>query len=829
MIKSSWLKFSILICLNVFETTLVFAQGAGEIKGVLKDATTKELLPFATLVLYDKNTKGIIKTSQTDEVGNILIGNIPTGDFTLQITSIGYQPIVKDSIGIRPTNLELNLGEVFMQVSADNMLHEVNITAKKLLLQEREGKKIFEVSQSLISVGGTAADVLQNVPTLQIDANGQISLRGANRVSVLVDGKLSLIGGGDISQVLQSIPANTIEKIEVIANPSARYNAEGNAVVNIITKKNSLSGFNGSTTLSIGTRDNYLGSTNLSFQNKKLNVYGHYTYQYGKTLSYGFQNISYLENRQPTGFSNEIFPSITLNKGHTLRAGIEFTLTKKSTFNVSAGLNPKKNSRDEVLHIDLLDASGLFIQQSKHDILTRGKNHNYDLNLDFYQQFKKPKEELAISVAYANTSTNAFQSFSTDIYQLNGVPVNTDTDFVRNYTQGQQSYLNIQADYTLPLGKTGLLETGFRNQTTLNDKRQNIYNLNQESKNYDFNYRFSNEFTSNNQIQALYINFKNQIQSFSYQLGLRGEHGDFEAILKSYDVTNKQLYDTPVSVITKGLYPSIFLSQQLGKEQQLKLNYTRRVNRPSARELNPFYDLSDPVNYEIGNTKILPEDRHSIELVYSKNWKRATLNSSLYYSQINHVLKQLQTNFEDVTVLTTSANLRRATIKGLEIVSHVDVLKNWDFTANLNLYHRDNAAAPEYGIGASKGFSWNANITNNISLVKNLSLQLRVDYRAKDKIIQDRYNAAYGIDIGANYSFLNKKASLVFSSRDILNSRKRSFLRASDDILLDFERRTLGSRATFSFVYRFGKTNFSASKPKKTEEQPAKRIDANGG
>ena len=300
------------------------------------------------------------------------------------------------------------------------------------------------------------------------------------------------------------------------------------------------------------------------------------------------------------------------------------------------------------------------------------------------------------------------------------------------------------------------------------------------------------------------------------KFGLRGEIAHLDATFLGYQasaqtanagaIINYLAYSTPIQVPSKGIYPSVFLTQKLDNDQQLQFSFTNRVTRPTARELNPSTDFSDPTNYETGNPNLVPESINSLEFDYNKSWKGVTLTSGIYYSRLNNVIKHIEGDPVNGVIVTTAENLKHSNTTGLELIGHFDLIKAWDFTANANIFERQNDAAPQYGIAANSGLSWNANITNNISLVKSLSIQVRADYRAADQVIQDRNRAAFGLDAGARYDFPGNKASLSFNSTDIFNSRKWAFLRTSDAVLLDFERRTIGSRGTLTFTYHFGKS-----------------------
>jgi ferric enterobactin receptor len=819
------LKFKLVITMLMLSgiSSNLYAQNNGKITGIVKDAQTHEAISFATVALINLATKANIQASQTDITGNFTLANLSSGTFILRFSYLGYNAVVKENITINQTGNVLNLGEIQMSSSPNKVLNEVTITAKKPTLQNKDGKKIFAVNQSLVSQGGTAADLLQNVPTLQIDVNGNVSLRGSTGVKVLVDGKPSLIAGGDATQILQSIPASSIENVEVIANPSAKYDAEGQGIINIILKKNSKAGFNGSVTASAGTRNNYNGSGALSYQTGKVNVYGNYSLRDGDTYSNGFQYLTFLQPTDATVYSNETFPSTTHNKIQNVKAGIDYSLAPKSILSVSGSLNRRNTHRDELLEINNLDANNLPIQLSHQNNTTNSNGKSYELDLDYSQHFKKPKKELTFNFSYAHGTSRNFQVYQnqSSIISPRG-PVRPDPDPLESDLWNNGNNYNIQADYVLPTGKTGQISAGYRSQISLGNNNQYAYDLNNGVPSPFYTY--TNLFSSNKQIHALYLNYQNQISNFNYEIGLRGEDSHLNATFTGYDANNA-LYSTPIKVPSKGLYHSVFLTQKLKGDQQLQFSFTNRVTRPTPRELNPSTDFSDPTNYETGNPHLIPESINSLELGYNKNWKNISFTSSLYYSRLNNVIKHIESAPVNGLIITTAQNLKHSTTTGLELIGHFDLIKAWDFTANANIFERQNDAAPQFGIAANSGLSWNANITNNIAIIKSLAIQIRADYRAADFIIQDRNRPAFGLDAGAKYDFPGNQASLSFNSVDIFNTRKWAFLRSSDALLLDFQRRTLGSRATLSFTYHFGKSTGAHKQPKKKEDNPDKRID----
>jgi len=811
-------KWLLITAVSMGAAPTLFAQDKGRLEGKIRlegRIIDEQNRPLASTTVTLVDIYGIIasKITTTDSTGRFSIDEIPYGLFTCKISHTGYQPITRDSIAFTPTSGTINIGDLTMMPSG-KILAEVTVSARSPTIRNGPDKKVFAVNQSLVSLGGSAVDLLQNVPTLQVDANGNVSLRGATDLIVLVNGKRSVIGGGTITQVLQSIPASSIDRVEIITNPSAKYDAEGQALINIVLKKNNAAGSNGSVAVTGGTRDNYNAAASISYQNSSINWYGNYSYQRRNTYSNGFQDMTFLLSPDPAYYSNETFPSITITDLHSARAGLDYALSARDGLSISGAYNASTTVRNEWLTVDNLTADNLPAQLSTRHNGTMGNGNSYELTADYTHQFSKPQRELAFDFDYSRGVTNNLQLYNTYIYNIDGNAADS-TSVLKDSKLARTRNYNIQLDYTTPIGKAGHLETGYRSQISVADNQEWDYNLDQTSSEYDPDYSLINFFKSTSQVHAAYITFRQQIKTFAFQLGIRGELGRFNAHLQSFD-SSGQLVVQPITVNTQGLYPSLLLTKQLEGGRQIQLSYSRRVLRPTPRELDPFFDVSDPVNYDEGNPRLLPESIHSVELTYTHTWPKASLNDAIKHIQVAPV--------NDVTI-TIAENLPRAINTGLEFIGNFHPVHAWDFTANVNVYERINDGDSAYGISATQGVSWNVNLTNNFSLAKNLTLQVRADYKAADLIIQDRYRPAWGIDAGAKYDFWHKKASLSLNGRDIFNTRRWSFLRVSDALLLNFQRVTYSARASLTFTYRFGKSTSGAKSRTKPQEQQDTRLE----
>ncbi len=799
--------------------TLAQTAGAAQINAKVLDASSNEAVPFATAVVLNSQTKATVRAGQTDAEGNLSIKNLPAGTYTFKISYVGFQTMVRDGITL-VNNQVYSLGTIKMKAAKGTELNEVVIQGERAAMQLGIDKKVFSVDKSLVSEGGTATDLLANVPSVQTDMDGNVSLRGSAGVRVLIDGKPSLIGGGDVSVILQSIPASSIETVEVITNPSSKYDAEGQSgIINIVLKKNSKLGLNGNVALSAGNRDNYNANTSLSFQNNKVNLFGNYSYRSGNRLGGGFNNIQYLNTTsEGTAFADQNTDSRSHDQGHNVKAGIDYTLAPKSIVSFSGGFNMRDNDRRETLLINQFNTANAPVRLSNRRNENEGKGNSFDLNLDFAQKFKKPKEELTFNLNYSEGNNDNFQFYNTDIYFQTNQNLNN-LVLERNLRDGWNRNFNIQADYVRPVGTAGRIEAGYRSQFRDSKSMTDASTFLDSLDAYEKNFLVSNAFESGEQIHALYLNYQNQIGNFGYQLGLRGEDAELNTTSGRFQETGSTIY-TPGKIAYTRLYPSVFVSQKLKNDQQVQLSYTRRVNRPRGWDTNPFLDVSDPLMWNQGNPNLKPEDVHAFELGYSKYFKKVSIISSLYFRQTNDLIQRVRSepNAQGVTI-STPQNLTRNIATGLELISRVDVAKPWNFTANVNLYQSKIDGAPQYGIVERSGFTWNANLTNNFNLPYNITMQLRADYRAPEVMAQGKRNAMYGVDAGAKYDFKDKKSSLSLNVRDVFSTRRWSMTTEANNSIVDFERYMQGTMTNLTYSYRFGKTTFTAKKPKRDQEQ----------
>lgn len=771
----------------------------GRLSGTVTESSNKPV-DFATVAVINKQT-GQTRSTQTDLQGKFTLTNLNLGTYTLKISFVGYQPYSRDSIILTDNKPAVNLGNLVLSQSKANVLKEVVVQGQRSSIQLGVDRKVFSVEQSLVSEGGSASDLLANVPTVSVDIDGNVALRGSGSVRVLIDGKPSAIGGGDIASVLQALPASSIETIELITNPSSKYDPEGQTgIINIVLKKNKKLGMNGAVSVSAGTQDNYNANTNLNYRDGKLNLYGNYSFRYGNRLGGGFTRTTFLNNN---GTVNNNSDGKRLNTGNTAKAGLDYYFNTKTTLGLSANLNLRSGDRNEDINYLYRNYSEALDGTSYRTAREDDKDTGYDLSLDFSRKFKKQGEDLVANFSFGRSKEDEIQHLNQEFYDLAGLKRDTLDSRMNDGLEKATNY-NIQLDYTLPINKQQKFETGYRSTIRLEDASQFSQFYNNSSASIETDPAQSNDFNLEDIVHAVYASYQNQLtKNFGFQAGLRAE----QAYL------NTRYRGLSDNTVTEGnldyfrIYPSIFLTQKLSGEQQLQLSYTRRVNRPRGWQVNPFTDLSDPNNIRVGNPGLNPEDVHSFELSYMKYFKGLTLTSSAYARQVNDVVEGIQSVIDSTTTLTQFINLTRNRAAGLEVIGRADISKGLNITANVNVFYNKFFGSPENNIAPNSGYNWTSNLTAGIKLPYNLSAQLNANYMAPRVTAQGKSKDMFGADAALKLDLLNKKGSLSFNTRDIFNSRKWGSVTETNLFSRESQRRMQGRMSTLTFSYRFGSSD----------------------
>lgn len=805
------IEYIVLLAALVLPLSTWAQEKRASISAVVIDEVSKEPVGFASAALLNQESKSYIKGMQTVDDGKILFTDVAPGVYAIRITYVGYENYVREHVVV-DAGKNLNLDNILLKPSGE-LLEEVVVEGTPPAMEMGIDRKIFNVAQSTLSVGGTATDLLANVPSLQVDMDGTVSLRGSSSVRILINGRESALAGSDVTQFLQSLPANAVERIEVVTNPSSKYDAEGQSgIINIVLKKNTYLGFNGSVNVSGGSYNNYMAGTNLNFRNRNFNYYGGYTFNRRNMLGDGVNNTELLSNNSLT---NNVSESERLGLNHSVQLGVDYYLGEKTLIGLAGNLSLRGNERNEDLfyryinHPQLSGNSSRYSRQDEDDL-------GYEVTLDVKRSFEREGEELLANVAFGYDGEEGINRFNQD---YTTPPTGLYERMRLNDTEEDGRNINIQLDYVRPFGDNHKFEAGYR--TIIRSSLERQYSQVDSTNGLQPDYQVSNDFDMTSSVHALYANYQNKLTNkLGYQVGLRAE----QAYL-----------DTELGLLTPGLpedertvagrldyfrlYPSVFLTQEFGNKNQLQLSYTRRVSRPRGWQVNPFVDVSDNLNHRQGNPNLLPEDIHSFELGHTKTWPSLLITSSVYHRIVNDVTQPIIQEVDENTGVTLMQwqNISRNESTGLELISRIDLSKKWDVMANLNAFHTRFQGSEDFGIAASKGFSWNANATTNYRFTPLLSLQARFEYEAPRIMAQGKGIENFVIDAGLKLDVLNRRGSIMFNARDLLNQRRFGGYTTSNGVYRYFEHRWMRRTFMLSFNYRFGNQDLKRDERKRNE------------
>jgi len=731
----------------------------GKITGKLVDAQ-KQPLSYTTVTLLREDSS-VVNGDLSKEDGSFSI-SAGEGTYLLRISGIGIKTRTIPGVAITAAKPIYDLG-IINEATSAKTLKAVEVVGERPLMQMNVDKKVFNVEKNITTAGGTASDVLQNVPSVSVDVDGNISLRGKDNPTVLIDGKPATLLGGDVATALQSLPASSVESVEVITNPSAKYDAQGmSGIINIITKRDNKFGFNGSVSAGAGTRDKYNGNLSLNLKNNKWNFFLNSNFKQNRNYNH------HTQDRINVG-SDTAFHTYEDNlhkfSGLFNTIGAEYTIDKHNTITLTENLNKMQWG------------GGGYANYQKYagslsDVLSRqyrtndhsGGPFSTSTTLDYKHKFKKEKQELTASGTFAKTWVKRTQDYATSYYNESGV---LERSPIYEYApgSGDNTTFTGQTDFTTPfLTKTGKLDAGVKTQLYWFNSRNNP-TLDSNGYTHIDSVLLSN-YSYTQQIDAGYVNLSDQFGKWGYQAGLRLEYSNYSGSVNStshIDYTNSYL----------NLFPSAYLSYKMKEDQSFYLNYSRRINRPSFFQLIPFVDLSNPLDTNVGNPNLRPEFIHNIELSYNKQFKKGnSLMASVYYQYTQNLIERYKTFYSDGTTFTQPKNLSSGTTYGFELTGHVQMTRFWDATLNMNFFQNNILGTNIDPTLNNSGFSWFGKLNTNLRLPYGFSFQLNANYEAPKVAGQGRVQEVYWVDAALRKSLLKNKAAVVLNVSDIFNTRK---------------------------------------------------------
>ncbi len=778
-----------------------------EITGQVIEKNSNQGLEFATIIFKPLRGKRVFG-GLTNKNGKFSI-DIPKGMYTVNVEFLSFKTITLNDIRIDQNR---SLGVIFLEEDQQT-LDEIELIAEKSTMEIRLDKKIYNVGKDMTVKGGTASDVLDNIPSVTVDTDGVVSLRGNENVRILINGKPSGLVGIDDTEALRQFPADVIKKVEVITSPSARYDAEGTAgILNIILRQGKALGFNGSATVNTGIPAYYGFSTNLNYRMEKVNFFTNIGYSNRDTPGNASATT---ENFSPTAsnpFTKELRDFERIRKDLNTNFGLEYFFSEKTSitgsflYRNSNRENETTNFTDAFDNNLVLDNTNLRFEDgdSKSSVL------QYSLN--FQRNFKNDGHVLTLDFQLQDNTSDSFSLITNE----ETFPDEITKPSEKIDSENSQQRLLLQGDYVLPIGEKQQFEAGFR--TNINDLTTDYRFYNEDvNGNFILNENVSNIFVYDETIHALYSQYGNKFGNISALFGLRMEYTNIDVKIVGLDLDfNKNYTD---------FFPTVNLAYEFSETENLSLGYNRRIRRPRSRFINPFPSVSSKTNIFQGNPDLDPSISNGLDLGYYKRWKKITFNTSVYYT---HAIDVFQFISEDTGELTdeglpiirrTPINLSTSDRYGFEFSLNYTPIKQWRFNTSFNFYNSTIKGFYDGEDFGSVNTSWFTRFSSKIVLPAKIDWQTTMMYRGPSENSQSKRDGMFYTSLAFSKDILKGNGTLTFNIDDVFNSRKRTSETLTDTFSQISEFQFRQRQFRLSFAYRFNQ---------KKKRQRQRNMDSGG-
>jgi len=750
------LKFFLFVLLGVITTAQ--AQNSGTVSGKIIEKSNSMPISYATVSIKDNGK--VVSGVNTDDNGDFIIKNLALKSYTIEIQYIGFRKYIGSvllSENKKTATVNISLEEEATQLKG------VNIIAERSTIEQKIDRKVVNVGKDLTTAGASASDIMNNIPSVNVDQDGKLSLRGNDNVRVLIDGRPSNI---DPAQLLKQIPSTSIKKIELITNPSAKYNPEGmSGIINIVLHKNANTGFNGTYSggITFGETAKYNQSLDLNYKTGKVNFFGNAGQNFGTYFNEGHiirldQNIV-----QNLNIKND-------NDSYLYKIGMDYLIDDHNTLSFYTNQNKSTgkgfvDTNIDYNDVDDSDVANIF-QKSKY----WGPETTGTYNLAYKHIFKKEGHTLDIEGNYSDTKEIQNANFDTEITNLDNTANRTVYD---DYINGTRKLSTVNVDYVNPLNEKTTLEAGAEARITRTD---NIYNTGNTLAELP-----SSNYTYDTDIYSAYVTFGQKFKKFSYQLGARFESYKVAANL------NQGLSKFDDDYVT--LYPSAYLTYNLNEKNTFQLSYSRRVDRPSLEQTKPIREFSTPLVTSLGNPELRPQFTNSVEVNYTKTLEKGSFTAGIFVRSINDQISRIlypdETDASNEKQIMTFTNYDHNTAYGFEASFNYKITKWWDISPSIDFssinqqgvvfqYNpADKTSNPlERKITVS---AFNGRMNSNFKVNKRLSFLLFGFYRGAVDGLQNNSHEMYKMDIGSRYTLLDNKMNISLRFNDVFNTMKYAF------------------------------------------------------
>jgi outer membrane receptor protein involved in Fe transport len=764
----------------------------GGIKGRIIETESHEPVEFATASLFKTIDSSLVKGAVTNKQGQFSFSQIQGGKYYIQINCLGYETLNISNVTLSNNMPILDLGIKEIKLS-NILLEDVKVIGGKSVLNTSIDRKIYNVDKDILSQSGSVSDILQNIPSVTVDIDGQVSLRGSSNITFFINGKPSTMLNKNSAMVLQQLSASNLERIEVITNPSAKYKPEGfGGIINIVLKKEKQKGFNGSVLASAGNDSRYNANLSLNYNTGKLNIFGSYGFRRNNSprISSDYR-ISKDSSLQIINFYNSNSNSLSKPISHMGYVGVEYQINEQNKIEFTTNADFQYMKRTQLTNTSWEDSQEKLTSEYSTERINKETDNEWETNLVFEHQFKEEDHTLQFEF-----NLSGYDETENNLYTENHSFPSVQKDFSWIVLSKGGPKTELYAEYTLPINEETEFEAGY----VLEVFRDDLFylgeyfdkNLNKWQKDYDK----SNDFIFHQQVHALYSTFAHSFDRLSFLAGLRME--------QVYITSNLITLDSIVLNNYFKIYPTLHLSYEIDDKQELQLNYSKRVRRPDSDEMNPFPEYSDPRNIESGNPLIKPEQSHSLEFGYHLKGDHFSFVPSIYYRYKYDAFTEIKSYINDTVLLSSFVNLSKSQSTGIELIMSANIKNKVKLNWSMDGYYSSLDAA-SLGYSENKeSYSWSSKLGLNIDLSESTVFQLNSYYYSKRITTQGSIDPSFYVNLGFRQDLFHSNASILFTISDLFNSLNRVSYIDTPELFQKSVRKRNAQIIYLGFTYRFG-------------------------
>ncbi len=772
--------------------------GQTVLKGTVIQSETEETLEFANASLMSLSDSSMVTGGVADMEGRFELQADP-GTYYLRLGYIGFQELWREVELEQGIN---DLGEIGL-ASLSEELGEIVVEAAASLFRSEFDRRVFSMENTVVAEGGTALQVLETLPSVMVDEEGNISMRGSGNIEIHINGRPTNLTSDDTESILEQFPADAIESLELITNPSARYDAEGvGGIINLVLKEERMVGFNGRVNTSAGTGHKYSGGVNLNYRTNNMNIFTNYSYQYRELWEYNESFRAY-SGPNVSPYMDQDFDTQNYRQGHLIRSGFEYNIGQNSSARLFSNINLRSRDRERLYNIRTLDnqleLDSMFVRQLEED--QSRTNYEFGLEYSWRPNGNGNGQSLDARFSFSHDQQDRLEYFDQEFYNDQQEAVD-DKRTLQTYERplNNQMYIG-QIDYTLPVTERINFEAGWRSTLRRND-------LEQIFRKYDPEFGFdlahsekddliTNQFRFDEDVHAAYLILQQDLGAFSYQAGLRAEYTRTESYQPAIDSTHTNNYFD--------FFPSIFLNYEISQNQDVQLNYSRRIRRPGTWALMPFINAQDFFNLRIGNPYLDAEYTNSFEVSYLRGWENYFLSASTYFRHTSDALSRVFELFDERYAIVTWINSDTRQNLGVELVNQFNFSQNADATLTGNFFHSEVSGVNSEGDSfVNSRYSWTLSLLSNVRIPNWFNVQVMGNYRGPIAVPQGSIKPVFGMSMGLRRNLWRQNATVSLNVSDIFNTQRfvleTDGSRFAQERRFDRETRIL----TLSLTYRFG-------------------------